>query len=304
MLTQLLQPLSQSSSSEKRLRVEAVDGQPPPKKSHFSKINYCEKLLPDEETDWRATVCGLVGVQPEDSNEDVSRGIKRLTELIEKHQLQKTLSTASSNSSELPQPPKPYYKILHQITCHRIHGKSTLDHEAPYAIEGGHLVGQNRVKDIEKYALMSEPGLSFIITKEYACCNGIQSTAGDVPSPVGETLYLYSKILCDALELAARSSENEIMYPEIGVKNSSKSPHIWVHRERSLLGSLIQSTGSPTEIHLENFLEYFDSYKATEFREVDRLLAGGRITSRYLQYIFVSNHKYQSNRQVMEELTL
>lgn len=249
-------------------------------------------------------MCQLVGLQPHDNDEIIFRGVKRLTKLIEQHQLMKNLPTALPHSTlpkEALPPPNPYYAILHEITCDG-HSQgswrviTSLDHDVPFTSEDGHLVGKNRVKDVEKYALMSDPGLSFIIIKQYRCCRkGARSTTeDDIPAPVveGETLYLYSEILCDALKAAANSSESKSLYPKIEAKTSVKSPHIWVYRERDQLERSIQSAISPVNAYLRNFLEYFLCHKGKDFKEVDGFLASGIITNRYFEYLFVSGHAY------------
>lgn len=245
-------------------------------------------------------MCELVGVEPQDTNENVSRGIERLTKLILQHELKKKLTTASSLSADPQQPTtkpvtsKPYYMTLHRIMCGR-HSQNTtrvrsLDQDVPFAVEDGHLVGKNRANDIEKYALMNKPGLSFIMIKEYVCCTkGVRHPAeGGVVSSAGETLYLCSEILCNALNIVAGTSQNKSLYSRMEVKGSNKSPHLWVYRERRQLQSMIQSTTPSIAAYLENFLEYFHCTKEKDFIEVDGLLSQGKISRQYLEYLFVS----------------
>lgn len=279
----------------KRLRTDAFDGQPLPKKLRFSETEDYEEPLSveshssdEKDLNWRTEVCELVGVQPEDSNENVSKGIWRLTKLIKQHQLRNELSMTSTHSAEFSQPPpKPYYTILHRIKCYKNQYNSSLDQDAPFTIENGHLVGQNRVKDIEKYALMNKPGLSFIITKEHFCCQqGAQPTTGV------ERLYLFSQNICNALKEAISSSKNKSLYPKIEEKSSTNNPHIWVYRERDQLESAARTAEPLIAEYLENFLEYFRCHKDKDFTAVKGLLSSGQITRRYFEYLFVSNHMY------------
>lgn len=163
---------------------------------------------------------------------------------------------------------------------------------------GAHLRGSD---EIENFALFLErnQNLSFIDYKDYKCCDNSSSRArrtrqdralGTDPEIllVKESISIISPALALALQTLARVALVGITHPVFEVDVEFPSPYLWWYHGRD---NITEFDGFLEEFHQEHidlFQEFVDHRLGDTWAEVDALLEEGKISAKYIDYLFVS----------------
>lgn len=245
--------------------------------------------------DWRRELCRLLDVTSSIDDGELLDRIGPATETLRKAERE--------NTTEEERPPR--YEILNRVTClGSMYGHGDrLYLDDPWIVESGpytaHLQGSHPIHNLELHMERNKE-ITFIVYRHFECCRAVPPK--DINDPLGsdtsrllraETITLISEELSKALERLARSALDEIPHPDFDIEshgNTIAYPYLWwFHRRNQIAGSM-GDLRQTHQKHLAVFEQYIKHRLEADWRDVDALLANGRITADYIQYLFVCEH--------------
>jgi len=165
--------------------------------------------------------------------------------------------------------------------------------DLPYFVNGDvgddHLRGRKVVSNVELHVEKNH-GLSFIVFKDYHCCNAdkklVKRETG--PESSAESTYIISHDLCSALLALVKASSRPHLYPEFRVQREIPRPYLWAYRERRFIEAEGRRFNGRLREHLSLLFKYIKEHLGAEYARVDGQLKKGVISSDFLEYLFVS----------------
>ncbi|KAI9661876.1 MAG: hypothetical protein M1821_009115 [Bathelium mastoideum] len=233
--------------------------------------------------DWRELLCQLIGANSASNNEAILEATNKYLTL---------LSPEDSVSDEETRSPSPVnhpavYSVLHRRHCARWQS-TCIDTDIPLIAEEGHLVSRDRHQNLDRH-IAQKPGLGFIVFHEYRCCvpGSRQVNAEEDLIPYEQNMWPTSPLLVDALRVALKDVSIVPIARIVG-NEYIRNPHVWIYHLRHLLTQRIaEQTEERHRSHLELFVKVLQDDKKNEFEEVDQLISTGKITHKYLEYLFI-----------------
>lgn len=197
----------------------------------------------------------------------------------------------------------PKYQFIHRVNCSVERGEY-LYPEEPFvsssARHGAHLRGTTEPIDNFDLYLERNKAISLIVYKEYRCCDISRggrrrndASWDSEPSTMltGESMSIVSPILCSAMKALTDDAMDGITHPDfqrLGFEFSA--PYLWwFFRREKILHSVERLNLNESALeHINVFQQYLQQHMLGTWSVVDSLLEEGRISARYIGYLFVS----------------
>jgi hypothetical protein len=103
-----------------------------------------------------------------------------------------------------------------------------------------------------------------------------------------ETISIVSNDLSEALKAVAEAALNGLPTPTFEVDEDFWAPFLWWYHRREEIAEAQLGLDNRLQVHLSTLHEYIMESLGSEWSEVDSLLAEGRISAQYIDYLFVS----------------
>jgi hypothetical protein len=171
----------------------------------------------------------------------------------------------------------------------------------PYIVERGpqdaHVVGSKAITAGLDLYLEKNKDVSFIVYRDYQCCSRTspqphRSEKSRLPAPSDflgrETISIVSNDLSEALKAVAEAALNGLPTPTFEVDEDFWAPFLWWYHRREEIAEAQLGLDNRLQVHLSTLHEYIMESLGSEWSEVDSLLAEGRISAQYIDYLFVS----------------
>jgi hypothetical protein len=171
----------------------------------------------------------------------------------------------------------------------------------PYIVERGphnaHVIGSKAITNGLDLYLEKNKDISFIVYRDYQCCDRAspqphRSEKSPLPAPSDfldrKTISIVSNDLSKALKAVAKVALNDLPTPSFEVGEDFWAPFLWwYHRREEIVEAQLELDNRLQE-HLSTLHEYIMESLGSEWSKVDSLLAEGRISAQYIDYLFVS----------------
>lgn len=245
--------------------------------------------------DWRGQLCQFLKIGPESTDETLLESLETASEALEEaHRL---LAIESDPQNHVPK-----YQTIHRVSC-VIDRQTKLYVEEPFVVnsgpQGAHLRGTSEPLNNFDLFLERNKAISFIAYLAYRCCDGSQprrrhnDKEGD-PQPssllTGESASIISPVLCAALKALTDGALDDLPHPDFSdTRISFHSPYLWWFCRRQEIAEAEESLSEYHQEHITLFKQYLQDSLGATWSEVDSLLAEGKISAQYINYLFVSN---------------
>ncbi|KAF4828978.1 ATPase family AAA domain-containing protein 3 [Colletotrichum tropicale] len=251
------------------------------------------KYRPHTVIDWRRELCRLLHVTSSIDDGELLDKIGSATETLRK-------AEELENATQEQGPPR--YEILYKITCFgaRSYGPR-LCLDAPRIVESGpynaHLQGTHPINNFELHMERNKE-ITFIVYRHFECCGHalpedpddfLNSDASSLLK--AETITLVSEELSKALEKLAKVALYGMPHPDFGIESDGNIayPYLWWFHRRNQIAVSMEDLRQTHQKQLAVFEQYIQYRLAVDWQAVDTLLADGRITAHYIEYLFVPN---------------
>ncbi|KAH7126025.1 ATPase [Dactylonectria macrodidyma] len=268
---------------------ESEDEAEPNRLHQESRIRHRPPMM----VDWRRELCRFLETPNESTDDDILEKLEETSKLLREAEHLKLLAFAQQG------PPK--FQVINRIECHNFdeHG---IYLDMPWVVESGpyqaHLRCSSLIPNLDLH-LERNKDVTCIVYRNFACCGTSSSRAsrsqtyGVDPSSllVEEYVCIVSDELKTALTQLAEVALQGIPHPDFMGDESQRIPYPylwWFHRRPNI--ELSKSQLDPTiQQHVEVFQGYVEDCLGDTWAAVDALLANGKITAQYMDYLFVPN---------------
>ncbi|CAD6448075.1 a56ed3e4-431d-41f8-b4f6-7bb6a024c650 [Sclerotinia trifoliorum] len=250
--------------------------------------------------DWKSQLCQLFNAPHDSHDED-------LFKMLEMTRSKLLSDSRDANQEKLALP----YHTIYRVRCHQ----KELSHmflDTPWLVKdsptGEHIHGSIIVRNIALHT-QEYTNLSFIVYKDYACCRPkidkmntsdstkSKSACSEQPSSngenelaeflVGESVCLIGSELSAGLKRLTRQNIQEnSYYPSFNVSTEFKAPYPWFYHQRAPLEERRRQLKPELLARVNSFVEYVNESFGPEYAIVDTLLSQGKISRRYLCYLY------------------
>ncbi|EPE33628.1 P-loop containing nucleoside triphosphate hydrolase [Glarea lozoyensis ATCC 20868] len=274
--------------------------------------------------DWRSQVCTVLNASQGTNDRDLLSSLLGLMKDGEAATDKKTKKKTSK--------PPPTYEILHRVECAKS-SKYNVYYDSPNFDESKsgskyHLRGNLSVSedDLSNLSKGKTGNLSFLIFKEYQCCQKHDDEWGDswesslsndsppkkgarvIDSPqdlfIKDTMQLISEGFCVALRAMSKlTGRVPACYPEFVTSAKLEAPYAWYYIDRHIWKDSVESLKKKDQRQITMFMKHANEHNGNEYEEIDSLLERGFITPKYLDCLFipqqliVTNPSTKSSRQ-------
>ncbi|KFY06830.1 hypothetical protein V492_07707 [Pseudogymnoascus sp. VKM F-4246] len=243
--------------------------------------------------DWRGQICRFLNIELESTDEFVLESLYDASEKLEEAE------RLAAEKLE-PQDLTPEYQEIHRVRCASDRDRHTyLYLEEPFVVNSGprnaHLRGSKAIHNFELH-LERNKSISFIAYKDYRCCDAspsAQRMSGN-PEPsalmIGESVSIISPDLAAALNDIAKKALARIPHPNfLDIGNEFSSPYLWWFCGRKKILEAERAIDMHYQKHTSVFKTYLHNRLGATWSTVDSLLSKGKISSQYIEYLFVPN---------------
>lgn len=268
--------------------------------------------------DWRTQLCQLFNAPPESHDEDLFKMLAMTrSKLLPENR--------DANQEKLALP----YHTIYRVKCHRKE-QTHMFLDTPWLVKdsptGEHIHGSMFVRNIALH-IQQYTNLSFIVYKSYACCktgaNKVKKTnptkpgSGDSDQLVsndenelaefleGESVCLVGSELSAGLKRLTRQNIQEnSYYPSFNVGTEFQAPYPWFYHQRAPLEERRRQLKPELLTRVNSFVEYVNDSFGPEYAVVDTLLSQGKISRKYLCYLYVSeccSQKYENQLTLWQQ---
>jgi ribosomal protein S15P/S13E len=252
--------------------------------------------------DWRRKICNFLNMPSTCTDDEIIEELEVKDKLLRETESLKRL--ACSNQG----PPR--VQIINRITCQDSdeHG---LYLDEPWLVEMGphraHLRCSRLVDNLELY-LERNKDIVCIAYRDYQCCGKSPpvSNPGHLENLIGESVDIVSDelrgawnqlvgVITDKAERSTNISRGTFdSEDEDGRAEEFRHPYLWWFRHRKRIERAKSYLCQESKDQVEAFQDYLRVSVGDEWSKVDSLILGGKITAKYLEYLFVSAKLYSS----------
>ncbi len=262
--------------------------------------------------DWRGLVCQFLQVSPHVEDNAVLASLHDVTGRLEASERRSRQMAAEHGITE-----DMNYLTIHRIRCTE-QNTTELSLGFPWPVKNAdgfiHLRGKEIIDHLELH-LERNKWVAFIVYKDYTCCkdHGMDaqqlqaSTVAPDSAPdllVGESVSIISWQFGEAMDELWSLAMSGEAHPKFDSSKEFSAPYLWWYCHRDEL----QESASDLEAHHSPYIllfqDYIDQNLGEEYREVDQLLAEGKITARYMPYLYVGSPCDQDSRPERSLLTM
>lgn len=255
--------------------------------------------------DWRTQICQLFNAPPDSHDEDLFKMLE-----MTRSKLLPDNRDASQEKLALP------YHTIYRVRCHQ-KKQTHMFLDTPWVVKDSpteHIHGSMIVRNIVLHT-QQYTNLSFIVYKDYTCCKSktnilkksdiVRPKSGDserfssndknelAEFLEGESVCLIGSELSAGLKRLTRQNIQEnSYYPSFNVGTEFKAPYPWFYHQRAPLEERRRQLKPELLTRVNSFVEYVNESFGPEYAIVDTLLSQGKISRKYLCYLYVSNILY------------
>ena len=257
----------------------------------------------EPQKDWRQVICSALQVSSSIGDDDLKFMLGTTLE-------QSTFDYGSSEGSSSPtdthvSADDRFYQILHRVSCsqsspHLVHRPDSAPRLLVYSDElylqtnddeliGSHLVGRNRVSDIQRF-IERNTEMSFVVIRDYQCCDRQKiANPENRLRPTNESIIFMSADVCDTLNMFRDTITNG---HKIFITMKPKTEYVgllaMLYRHITALGNYIKSNCDQEERkHHARFLEYIRQHKTAEYKDVFDSFNRREVGWQHLSYLLV-----------------
>ncbi|KAF5570830.1 aaa family atpase [Fusarium phyllophilum] len=244
--------------------------------------------------DWRRKICNFLNMPSTCTDDEIIEELEIKDKLLRESESLKRLAFSTQG------PPR--VQIINRITCQDSdeHG---LYLDEPWLVENGpyraHLRCSRLVDNLELY-LERNKDIVCIAYRDYECCG----RAPPVPDPGQYELLVREKvdIVSDELRVAWDqlvvavtqdaesptniSRETFDLGDESRRAQETQHPYLWWFQHRNRIERVKSHLSQDSKNQVEAFQHYLRLYLGDEWAKVDSLIREGKITAKYLPYLF------------------
>jgi len=242
--------------------------------------------------DWRKQLCQFLNIGFESTDNALLDALDHAAEELEEF---KRLAADKFERHHRP----PNYQVIHRVRCannRQVHRYV----EEPFVVKSGrrghHLRGTESILDFDLY-IEKDKSISFIVYRDYHCCESgqpqfHQTKKSWMPHPstlvTGEGVSIISPVLAAALKVLADKTLVGMPHPNfLEVGNEFQSPYLWYFHGRQKIAQVRRLLDKSHQEHISIFEEYLKDRFEAAWGEVDSLLAEGKISAKYIDYLYV-----------------
>lgn len=216
-------------------------------------------------------------------------------------------SDASQEKFSLP------YHTIYRVRCHRKE-QTQMFLDTPWLVKdspaGAHIHGSVVVRNVALH-IQQYTNLSFVVYKDYACCRS-ETKLSKIPDRTksksgeseqsgsngenqiaefleGESVCLIGSELSAGLKrLTKQNIQENSYYPSFNVGIEFQAPYPWFYHQRAPLEERRRQLKPELLARVNFFVEYVNDSFGPEYAIVDTLLGQGKISRKFLCYLYVS----------------
>lgn len=189
------------------------------------------------------------------------------------------------------EPPRP--EIIHVVRCHNGNAPLVHYHDEPRCISSGpyhdHRQGSDPVRNLELF-LEKNKEVTFLVYRTLECCKSGKTRDEGPP----ETISIVSPILRKALINMAEEALQDIPHPipdpedeEEGKELNFQYPYLWWYHRQREIWDVVENIYGDLRRHMDAFTGYLEKRMHNEWLIVRELIARGKVTAKYIGYLFV-----------------
>jgi hypothetical protein len=285
----------ESSSSRKAPRLQYGDDA----RHHLSEPSYGPS---DPKKDWRQLICSALQVSSSIGDDDLKLMLGTTLQ-------QAKFDYGSGSGSGSPTDTRVsdddrFYQILHRVSCcdsspHLFQRPDSDPELLVYSDElylqtnddesiGSHLVGRNRVSDIQRF-IERNPDMSFVIIRDYQCCDWQRIINPENRlRPTNESIIFTSADVCDTLNMFRDATSGHRIFDTIETNKEYVGLFSVLHRHITTIDNYIVSNYDQEEWkHHWRFLEYIRQHKTAEYKDVSDSFNRREVGWQHLSYLLV-----------------
>ncbi|KAF5597742.1 aaa family atpase [Fusarium subglutinans] len=244
--------------------------------------------------DWRRKICSFLNMSSTCTDDEIIEELEVKDKLLRESESLKRLALSNQG------PPR--VQIINRISC-QDSDEQGLYLDEPWLVENGphraHLRCSRLLDNLELY-LERNKDIVCIAYRDYECCG----RPPPVPNPghleflTGESVDVVSDELRAAWDrlVVAVSGDAELTTniprgtfdseDEDGRAEEFRHPYLWWFRHRKRIERIKSYLSQESKDQLEAFQDYLRVYLGDEWTRVDSLILEGKITAKYLGYLF------------------
>lgn len=250
--------------------------------------------------DWRRKICSFLNMPSTCTDDEIIEELEIKDKLLRESESLKRL--ACSNQG----PPR--VQIINRISC-QVSDEQGLYLDEPWLVENGpyraHLRCSRLVDNLELY-LERNKDIVCIAYRDYECCG----KPPPVPDPGHFELLVRENV--DIVSDELRAAWNHLVVAvnedagsltnisrgtfdsedENGRAQETQHPYLWWFQHRNRIERVKSYLSQESKNQVEAFQHYLKLYLGDEWAKVDSLIREGKITAKYLSYLFVSPSYY------------
>lgn len=255
-----------------------------------------EKLTPafPFQVDWRRVLCQSFSLNHQENDQAILESLQNITDRLEAADRSLYDASIMDASADLN------YQTMHRIRCaEQSTTELCLNEPLPVWNADGliHLRGSRVVTNLELH-LERNKGTAFLVYRDYKCCESrgpetVQRqpstiSADAVPSLlVNESVSIVSETLSLALDELLSIRVGSTLHPGFNPLMEFSAPYVWWFCQRDRIQSGIQSLAPAHLPHILLFQDYLEESLGQEYQTVDKLLEEGRLSAKYLPYLYI-----------------
>jgi hypothetical protein len=240
--------------------------------------------------DWRRKICNFLNMSSACTDDEI------IEELEAKDDLLRESESLKRKVSDKQGPPR--VQVINQIEC-RSENTRRLYLDEPWLVENGpyqaHLRCSRSIDNLELY-LERNKDITCIAYRNYMCCG---RSPPPVPNPghfdllVSENIDIVAGKLESAWgDLLDNDPARQLLQPlhQDGTDRPAQEiqhPYLWWFHNRKNIETWKKRLSRESQDQIEAFQSYLRTRLGDEWDKVDAMLRKGKITAKYLGYIFV-----------------
>lgn len=257
----------------------------------------------EPQKDWRQVLCSALQVSSSIGDDDLKLMLGTTLQ-------QTTFDYGSGEGSSSPtdthvRDDDRFYQILHRVSCfhsspHLVQRQDSAPRRLVYSDElylqtnddesiGSHLVGRNRVSDIQRF-IERNTEMSFVVIRDYQCCDWQRiANPENRLRPTNESIIFTSADVCDTLNMFCDTiTSGHRIFDTIEPNTEYAGLFSMLHRHITRLNNYLVSNCDQEEWkHHWRFLEYIRQHKTAEYKDVSDSFNRREVGWQHLSYLLV-----------------
>jgi hypothetical protein len=238
--------------------------------------------------DWRAQICQITQISYNASDSQILAALQAL------------LYTLSRSRKDDVKAKYPERGFLYSVSCRREKSKLYFL-DQPYRVNqfAGHNHVSGRIPLNLPLHVERNRQNSFLVIENYECCQYGSSMASADSEPTAVVARYSSLVLskeqCSTFtELCSLGALDQSLVPEFVVDIELEGPYFWIYHGRKAIEEAKPNLEPKSQLYIDLFMSHVSSEIGREYVEVDKQIAAGMISYKYIRYLWVRIRQRQS----------